>query len=55
MKTVPFLILACSLALPNLTRADWPLFRGDPLQTGKAEGTLPDPLEVRWKVTLGKE
>src|SRR4051812_9676164 len=31
---------------------DWPLFRGDALQTGVARTTLPDKLEVRWKVQL---
>src|SRR5205809_7150583 len=34
--------------------ADWPLFRGDPLQTGVAKSTLPDKLEIRWKVDLKK-
>jgi outer membrane protein assembly factor BamB len=28
---------------------DWPLFRGNRLQTGVAESSLPDDLEVRWK------
>jgi outer membrane protein assembly factor BamB len=28
--------------------ADWPLFRGTPLQTGLATTTLPDTLEIRW-------
>jgi outer membrane protein assembly factor BamB len=30
--------------------ADWPLFRGNPLQTGVASSSLPDDLEIRWKV-----
>jgi outer membrane protein assembly factor BamB len=34
--------------------ADWPLFRGDPLQTGVAKSALPDQLAVRWKVRLKK-
>ena len=34
--------------------ADWPLFRGDPLQTGVAKTTLPDKLEIRWKIDLKK-
>lgn len=34
--------------------SDWPLFRGDPLQTGVARTTLPDKLEVRWKINLKK-
>jgi outer membrane protein assembly factor BamB len=29
--------------------ADWPLFRGNALQTGVAEAKLPDKLEVLWK------
>ncbi|MBI3822363.1 MAG: PQQ-binding-like beta-propeller repeat protein [Planctomycetes bacterium] len=33
---------------------DWPLFRGDPLQTGVAKTTLPDKLEIRWKIDLKK-
>ncbi|HEV3255842.1 MAG TPA: PQQ-binding-like beta-propeller repeat protein [Gemmataceae bacterium] len=28
---------------------DWPVFRGDPLQTGVATSTLPNELAVRWK------
>jgi outer membrane protein assembly factor BamB len=32
-----------------LAAADWPLFRGNPLQTGVATATLPDQLAVRWK------
>src|SRR5437016_3823456 len=28
---------------------EWPLFRGNPLQTGVATSTLPDRLTVRWK------
>ena len=34
--------------------ADWPIFRGDPLQSGIAKTTLPDKLEIRWKVDLKK-
>jgi outer membrane protein assembly factor BamB len=34
--------------------ADWPLFRGDALQTGVAKTTLPEKLEVRWKIDLKK-
>src|SRR5437764_1696530 len=32
---------------------DWPLFRGNPLQTGVAASTLPDRLRVRWKFQTG--
>ena len=62
-----FLILcSCSLLawLPSLPstsgvqpiggEADWPLFRGDPLQTGVAKTKLPDKLDIRWKVDLKK-
>src|ERR1700756_279246 len=31
------------------TSADWPMFRGNPLQTGVAGASLPDKLVVRWK------
>src|SRR5271169_214025 len=34
--------------------ADWPLFRGDALQTGVAKTILPDKLEIRWKIQLKK-
>jgi outer membrane protein assembly factor BamB len=30
-------------------RNDWPLFRGNPMQTGVAGSTLPDKLDVLWK------
>ena len=30
--------------------ADWPLFRGNPLQTGVAPAPLPAPLAVLWKL-----
>src|SRR6202011_5984881 len=39
---------------PDADDADWPLFRGDPLQTGVAKTTLPDKLEIRWKIDLKK-
>ena len=29
--------------------ADWPIFRGNPLQTGVAGASLPDKLVIRWK------
>ncbi len=29
---------------------DWPIFRGNPLQTGVATSSLPDQLEILWKV-----
>jgi len=35
-------------------QADWPIFRGNALQTGVAPMALPDKLEVRWKIDLKK-
>jgi outer membrane protein assembly factor BamB len=32
--------------------AAWPVFRGNPLQTGVAASSLPSPLKVRWKVKI---
>lgn len=32
-------------------KAGWPLFRGNPAQTGVAEGKLPDKLDELWKFT----
>src|SRR5437762_7392959 len=37
------------LSVPLSVYADWPLFRGDALQTGVAKEPLPDTLEIRWK------
>lgn len=34
--------------------ADWPLFRGNSLQTGVAQSSLPDKLDIRWKIQLKK-
>ena len=48
-------VLGCCLFfIAALAHADWPLFRGNPLQTGVAKTTLPDKLEIRWKVDLKK-
>jgi outer membrane protein assembly factor BamB len=38
----------CLYALANAS-ADWPLFRGDSLQTGVSKEKLPDKLEILWK------
>jgi outer membrane protein assembly factor BamB len=43
-----------ALARPPAVDADWPLFRGNALQTGVAPGTLPDKLEIRWKIDMKK-
>ncbi len=36
----------------NAAAADWPLFRGNALQTGVAKKPLPDKLDVLWKIKL---
>lgn len=43
-----FASLACSLALAD----DWPLFRGNPQQTGIASSELPQSLDILWKIKL---
>jgi outer membrane protein assembly factor BamB len=49
-RLVPLYLLAASVWLGvSPAAADWPLFRGNPLQTGVAPAPLPDPLAVRWK------
>src|SRR5947209_2483007 len=45
--------VALTLILPALAAADWPLFRGDPLQTGVAADPLPDRLALRWQMPTG--
>ena len=37
-----------SLAAAGIAAEDWPLFRGNPLQTGVTAQNLPDKLEVLW-------
>ena len=47
------MMLARILALLLLSTpafADWPIFRGNPLQTGIATSSLPEKLDVLWKV-----
>src|SRR5438132_11642834 len=39
---------------PAAARGDWPLFRGNPLQTGVADAALPETLKVRWKFKTGE-
>ncbi|HKB41797.1 MAG TPA: PQQ-binding-like beta-propeller repeat protein, partial [Gemmataceae bacterium] len=34
---------------PTKPEGEWPLFRGNPLQTGVAASALPDKLTVRWR------
>src|SRR5262245_13937695 len=47
---VGLLLLPCLIAREPKPTTDWPIFRGNPLQTGSAVSTLPEKLEVRWKV-----
>jgi outer membrane protein assembly factor BamB len=48
-----FSAVAClagaALAAAPMPGPDWPLFRGNALQTGVATATLPDQLEIRWR------
>src|ERR1700677_2976758 len=37
---------------PKPADTDWPVFRGNPLQTGVVKAALPDKLEILWKVTF---
>src|SRR6516225_3542999 len=38
-------------AAPKAMKGNWPIFRGNPLQTGVAASSLPERLEIRWKFT----
>jgi outer membrane protein assembly factor BamB len=42
-------LIASLLLDASALAADWPNFRGNPLQTGVAASSLPEQLEVRWK------
>jgi outer membrane protein assembly factor BamB len=48
-----WLVYSCLLLLvfgaSVASMEDWPVFRGNPLQTGVAAFALPEPLEVRWQ------
>src|SRR5947209_2792081 len=49
-RSVPLLMLAVALGLAAAPAAgDWPLFRGNAMQTGRADVALPDKLEVLWQ------
>lgn len=48
-RYVTTLGLLLALVLPAVPAADWPLFRGNALQTGVAPAALPDQLEIRWQ------
>jgi outer membrane protein assembly factor BamB len=41
--------VASSLLSAGLGEADWPVFRGNAVQTGVATGELPNPLRVLWR------
>lgn len=45
--------VAVLLVAPHVARADWPLFRGDPLMSGVGQAKLPDQLEERWTFKTG--
>lgn len=50
-RATPFVLsLLCVLCVFVVNSpADWPLFRGNPLQNGVGDAKLPDKLEVLWK------
>ena len=50
--SLPTAIVAALLCAAG-ARADWPVFRGDPLMTGTAAVKLPDQLAERWSFTTG--
>src|SRR5580765_8182705 len=41
--------LVALLAFAGGSRADWPVFRGDPAMTGVGDAKLPDQLVIKWK------
>lgn len=45
-------LLVVFVLVPMPACADWPLFRGNERQDGVARTTLPDVLEVKWKIKL---
>jgi outer membrane protein assembly factor BamB len=48
-------VSVAALAGVSALAADWPLFRGNALQTGVTAAGLPDRLEVRWKFVAKSE
>jgi outer membrane protein assembly factor BamB len=48
-RSLPILLLLPVLAPVGALAQDWPLFRGNPLETGVAASALPENLEVRWQ------
>jgi outer membrane protein assembly factor BamB len=51
-KAVIVALLLGAIGSSEPLRADWPLFRGNPLQNGVATSSLPDKLEIRWKIQV---
>jgi len=53
-RVVVFLLLALALTLPATAQkaTDWPMFRGDHQQQGRAEGTLATDLKVLWTFSI---
>src|SRR5262249_9076720 len=50
---IRFFLVVCALCLAAVPAlADWPLFRGNALQTGVSKETLPDTLELLWKIKV---
>ena len=51
-----FLLALFLLALfPHPALADWPLFRGNALQSGTTDDSLPEKLEILWKITFKED
>jgi outer membrane protein assembly factor BamB len=54
MKPLRVLCVYVVLAVPVAAAGDWPLFRGNPAQTGVAAGQPPDKLEELWQFKTGQ-
>jgi outer membrane protein assembly factor BamB len=48
-RSLPILLLLLALVPYRAKAEDWPLFRGNALQTGVASSPLPEELDIRWK------
>lgn len=48
-RSLTTLLIVAVLTPIALLAADWPLFRGNALQTGVAASALPEKLDIRWK------
>jgi outer membrane protein assembly factor BamB len=48
-RSLPILLLAVTLVHVSALAEDWPVFRGNALQTGVAASSLPEELDIRWK------